>query len=72
MPTPTYDLIESTALGSSASSITFSSIPSTYRDLVLVIDVIGTDSSVNTLYARSILILEATTILFLYTELLVI
>jgi hypothetical protein len=52
MPTPTYDLIESTALGSSASSITFSSIPSTYRDLVLVIDVIGTDSSVNTLYAR--------------------
>ncbi len=37
MPTPTYDLIASNVLGSSASSVTFSSIPATYRDLVLVI-----------------------------------
>lgn len=36
MPTPTYDLIASNVLSSSASSVTFSSIPATYRDLVLV------------------------------------
>lgn len=52
MPTSTYDLISSTTLNSSASSLTISSIPSTYRDLVLVIDVLGTSTSVNTLYAR--------------------
>lgn len=37
MPTPTYDLIASNVLTSSASSVTFSSIPATYRDLVLVV-----------------------------------
>ena len=37
MPTPTYDLIASNVLGSSAASVTFSSIPATYRDLILVI-----------------------------------
>ena len=37
MPTSTYDLIASNVLGSSASSVTFSSIPATYRDLILVI-----------------------------------
>ena len=36
MPTPTYDLIASNVLSSSASSVTFSSIPATYGDLVLV------------------------------------
>lgn len=36
MPTSTYDLIASNVLGSSAASVTFSSIPATYRDLVLV------------------------------------
>ena len=35
MPTPTYDLIASNVLSSSASSVTFSSIPATYRDLVV-------------------------------------
>lgn len=40
MPTPTYDLIEEQVLSSSAASVTFSSIPSTYRDLV--VEVIGT------------------------------
>jgi translation elongation factor P/translation initiation factor 5A len=39
MPTSTYDLIASNVLGSSASSVTFSSIPATYRDLVLVMDI---------------------------------
>jgi hypothetical protein len=37
MPTPTYTPLATTTLGSSASSLTFSSIPATYRDLVLVI-----------------------------------
>jgi len=38
MATPTYIAIASITLGSSASSITFSSIPQDYRDLVLVLD----------------------------------
>lgn len=36
MPTTTYDLIASNVLSSTATSVTFSSIPNTYRDLVLV------------------------------------
>lgn len=35
MPTPTYTLIASTTLTGSQASVTFSSIPSTYTDLVL-------------------------------------
>lgn len=35
MPSPTYTLIASNTLSSSAASVTFSSIPSTYTDLVL-------------------------------------
>ena len=34
----TYDLLDSTTLASSASSVTFSSISQDYRDLVLVVD----------------------------------
>lgn len=44
MPTPTYDAIASTTLTSSASSVTFSSIVGTYRDLVLVINAAQTTS----------------------------
>ena len=38
MPTPTHTLIEAVTLSSSASSVTFSSIPTdgTYRDLIVV------------------------------------
>jgi hypothetical protein len=36
MATPTYDLLASSVLASSASSVTFSSISQDYRDLVLV------------------------------------
>jgi hypothetical protein len=36
MPTPTYVPLANITLGSSASSVTFSSIPGTYRDLILV------------------------------------
>lgn len=35
--TATYDLIASNTLSSNATSITFSSIPNTYRDLIVVI-----------------------------------
>ena len=38
MPTPTHDLIASSVLTSNADNVTFSSISSTYRDLVLVIN----------------------------------
>tara|TARA_R110000824_G_scaffold260067_5_gene448720 strand:+ start:215 stop:703 length:489 start_codon:yes stop_codon:yes gene_type:complete len=39
MATPTYTLIDSTTLASSASSVTFSSIDQSYGDLVLAIEV---------------------------------
>ena len=38
MATPTYDLLDSVTLSSSASSVTFSSIDQSYRDLVLVVE----------------------------------
>jgi len=36
MPTPTYTPLATVTLGTAASSVTFSSIPATYRDLILV------------------------------------
>jgi hypothetical protein len=36
LPTPTYTPLATVTLGSSASSVTFSNIPATYRDLILV------------------------------------
>jgi hypothetical protein len=42
MPTPTYTSLGTITLGSTASTVTFSSIPATYRDLVLIIDSIPT------------------------------
>jgi hypothetical protein len=50
MPTATYTPLANVTLGSTASSVTFSSIPATYRDLRLVIN--GTLSSVGGLGAR--------------------
>jgi hypothetical protein len=47
MPTPTYDLIASSVLGSASATVTFSSIPATYRDLVLVSNPLSTVSSSN-------------------------
>jgi hypothetical protein len=38
MPTPTYTPVATVTLGTAASSVTFSSIPATYRDLVLTFD----------------------------------
>ena len=43
MATPTYTLIDSTVLGSDAATVTFSSISGSYRDLVLVSEVVGDD-----------------------------
>jgi hypothetical protein len=43
MPTPTYTPLATVTLGAAASSVTFSSIPATYRDLILVVN--GTRSS---------------------------
>jgi hypothetical protein len=42
MPTETYTALATVTLGSSASSVTFSSIPASYRDLVLVYNGTGT------------------------------
>jgi hypothetical protein len=36
MPTPTYTPLATVTLGSAATSVTFGSIPATYRDLILV------------------------------------
>jgi hypothetical protein len=38
MPTPTYTPLATVTLGSTTSSVTFSSIPATYRDLIIVLD----------------------------------
>ena len=44
MPTATYVALANTTLGSTATDVTFSSIPSTYRDLVLIVDNLKTSS----------------------------
>lgn len=41
MPTPTYTPLANSTLSSAASTVTFSSIPNTYRDLILVISALG-------------------------------
>jgi hypothetical protein len=38
MPTPTYTPLANVTLGTATSSVTFSSIPATYRDLIVVIN----------------------------------
>jgi hypothetical protein len=43
----TYTLISSTVLGSNTAGITFSSIPQTYTDLVLRVNVRSSDSGTN-------------------------
>lgn len=45
MPTPTYIALANYTVPSDVASITFSSIPATYRDLVLVIDGRGASGS---------------------------
>jgi hypothetical protein len=43
MPTPTYTPLANITLGSSAATITFGSIPATYRDLVVVFSGLATN-----------------------------
>jgi len=38
MPTPTYKALATVTLGSSAATVTFGSIPATYRDLVMILN----------------------------------
>ena len=47
MPTPTYTALANITLGSAASTVTFSSIPATYRDLVLITNAATTSASNN-------------------------
>lgn len=50
MGTPTYTLISETVLGSAQASVTFSSIPSTYKDLVM--EVVGSGSTSISYYTQ--------------------
>jgi hypothetical protein len=52
MPTPTYTPLANITLGSAASSITFGSIPATYRDLILVGDLILSTSNAQQIRMR--------------------
>ena len=45
MPTPTYTPLATRTLTGSAASVTFSSIPGTYQDLILVIESQGTTTA---------------------------
>lgn len=47
MPTPTYTPLANITLGSSAASVTFSSISQAYRDLVLVSNILGATADAN-------------------------
>jgi hypothetical protein len=50
MPQPTYTPLATVTLTSSASSVTFSNIPATYRDLILVIS--GTATATRNIICR--------------------
>jgi len=63
MPTPTYTPLANLTLGSAASSVTFGSIPATYKDLICVVVATGSvtlsgrvrlngDSTANYAYQR--------------------
>jgi hypothetical protein len=45
MPTPTYIALATVTLGASAASVTFGSIPATYRDLIIVATATATQST---------------------------
>jgi len=53
MPTATYTPLATVTLGSSASSVSFASIPASYRDLILVCDYTGSTTAVVTLRYNS-------------------
>jgi hypothetical protein len=45
MPTPTYTPLANVTLGTASTSVTFSSIPATYRDLILVLQTTNATNS---------------------------
>jgi hypothetical protein len=51
LPTPTYTALATVTLGSATSSVTFSSIPATYRDLIVVTNQTGSASAENVFIA---------------------
>jgi hypothetical protein len=53
MPTPTYTPLATVTLGSSASSLSFASIPASYRDLILVGDFTGSTIALVKLYLNN-------------------
>jgi hypothetical protein len=52
MPTPTYTPLATVTLGTASASVTFSSIPATYRDLILVFRGTLTTATFNELELR--------------------
>jgi len=47
MPTPTYTPLANVTLASATATVTFSNIPATYRDLILITDHTGAASGVD-------------------------
>jgi hypothetical protein len=52
MPTPTYTPLATVTLASATSTISFSSIPATYRDLIFVINIAATATVLNQVFIR--------------------
>jgi len=52
MPTKTYKPIATTSISSATADFTFSSIPGTYTDLVLVMNVIASSNTANYVYLQ--------------------
>jgi hypothetical protein len=52
MPSPTYIPMATVTLTSSASSVTFSNIPATYRDLILIVNGSPSDNSYPAIVSR--------------------
>jgi hypothetical protein len=46
MPTPTYIALANTTLATASSSVTFSSIPATFRDLICVASILGSATDI--------------------------
>ncbi len=52
MPTPTYTALATRTLTGTASSVVFSTIPATYRDLILVCSGTSSNTAVNSIFVR--------------------
>ena len=50
MPTPTYTLVASSVLSTSASSVVFTGISSAYRDLVVVVNTTGNPTNTSIVF----------------------